>query len=629
MQRKLAAILHADAVGYSRLVHESGEAVIHLLLECREIFGAAIGRHEGRLVNTPGDAILADFPSLVSAVLCAMDIQRDLLARNASQPVKDRLEFRIGITMGEVMIQGGDIFGDGVNIAARLEGLAPPGGICISGLAFKQVQDRVPFPFQYLGPKSVKNIREPVDAYLLHWAPSEDSLPIRWIRRWHWKTLSPARRWLMALALGLFLALAGTAAWQVSNRSAGDSQAFAPLTEHTLAILPFENKSGDPSQEALARGVAEDILSNVSRHPELFTLGRNSSFRYPATAVAAEVAKDLGVKYLLRGSLAQQAGVITISAALLDTVSLEPVWSQQYAKPEEELFSALDDISAQVLSRLSSDPGKIAALHAWRRGTSQVSAWRLYLQGLHRYRENSREHHLDARPWFEQSLQLNPGNPVALAALGWTYFEEAKLGWFTLTDEAMNQARRLAVEAVDKDPDSVEALLLHSWVSLYYHDFIQALSTSRKGHILAPNLPDMTLAYATILNYTGDPESARTLLPDVLRLNPLDTAYVWYQLGLSEFLTGRLEGALAAFKKSIGYQAHFPAAQLLLTATYAAKGNLKEAEYEGQEYHRSFPMLHPTQIINSSTEPFKDLATLRRLENLLNQAGIALTRSGG
>jgi adenylate cyclase len=342
--RKLAAILEADMVGFSRLIgaDEAG-TIARQKAHRRELIDPKIAEHKGRIVKTTGDGLLVEFSSAVDAVLCAVEIQRAITAREADVPKERRIAYRCGINLGEIVIDGDDILGDGVNVAARLEALAEPGGIRISDTVFKNVKGKLDLGFADLGPQKVKNIAEPVPTYRVLLDPADvgklvKAKPIR-LAGWRWPAL--------AAAVVLMLSLASVTWWRSwvpeVEPASMERMAFPLPDRPSIAVLPFANLTGDPKQDYVADGMTETLISTLSKIPELFIISRNSSFTYKGKAVKVQqVAEELGVKYVLEGSLQQAAENIRITVQLIDAVKGNHLWSESYDRKFEDLFKLQD-----------------------------------------------------------------------------------------------------------------------------------------------------------------------------------------------------------------------------------------------------------------------------------------------
>jgi TolB-like protein/class 3 adenylate cyclase len=336
VDRKLAAILSADVEGYSRLMGQDEVATVRTITAYREAIATAVARHAGRVVDAPGDNVLAEFASVVDAVQAAVDIQQELQTRNAALPATRQMRFRIGINLGDVIVEGERLYGDGVNIAARMESLAEGGGICLSGTAYDQVEGKLPLGYDYLGEHAVKNIARPVRVYRLRLGPGAVSIPSLARRR------GPGRHVYMvaaAVAVLVVLSAAGSFAWRwliLPGPSIG-----LPLPDRpSVAVLPFSNLSRDPAQEYFSDGVTEDLITGLSKVSGLFVIARNSVFTYKGRAVkVGEVARELGVRYVLEGSVQRSGNRVRITAQLVDAATGYHVWADRYDREVRDIFA--------------------------------------------------------------------------------------------------------------------------------------------------------------------------------------------------------------------------------------------------------------------------------------------------
>jgi TolB-like protein/class 3 adenylate cyclase len=355
--RKLTAILSADVAGYSRLMQDDEAATVKTLEAYKQIISDLVKQHRGRVVDSPGDNLLAEFASVVDAVQCAVAVQKELQARNAELPESRRMQFRIGVNLGDVIEEGERIFGDGVNIAARLESLAEPGGICVSKTAFDQIETKLPLGYEFLGEQTVKNIAKPVAAYRVVLEP-------RVTKRRGAGLRVQGRGWRLAFygLLGLVIVTAAAAVWQFASRSSpapGDKVdlrkvAFPPPDKTSIAVLPFQNMTGDPQQEYFSDGMAEQLITGLSQSPDIYVTARSSSFAYKGKSMTAQqIADQLGVRYLLEGSVQRDADRVRINVQLIDGRNGNHIWAQRYDRKFEDLFALQDQITMEVMEILN------------------------------------------------------------------------------------------------------------------------------------------------------------------------------------------------------------------------------------------------------------------------------------
>src|SRR5712691_2392645 len=423
MERKLTAILSADVKGYSRLMGADEVATIRTLTVYREVMGALIQQHRGRVVDAPGDNLLAEFASVVDAVQCAVRTQQELKTRNVDLPPDRRMEFRIGINLGDVIVEGERIYGDGVNIAARLEGLAEAGGLCISGTVYDQVKTKLSLDYEELGAQVVKNIAEPVRVYRVHLEPRPAAPAVRQPKR----LMATSWRKLALAALGLVLILGGgVTVWHLTFRRpapAGglpsERAAALPLPEKpSIAVLPFVNMSGDPEQEYFSDGMTEDLITDLSKLSGLFVIARNSVFTYKGKAVKPEqVSRELGVRYVLEGSVRKAGDRVRITAQLVEATTGYHRWADRYDRDLKDIFAVQEEISRKIVAALAVQltPGEQARLG--RKYTENLEAYDAYLRGREYLTRYTQETNGQARQMFEKAIALDPTFALAYALL--------------------------------------------------------------------------------------------------------------------------------------------------------------------------------------------------------------------
>jgi adenylate cyclase len=420
LERKLTAILCADVYGYSRLMGEDEEATLRTLSAYRKIIDSLIENHRGRFVNSAGDSVLAEFSSVVGAVNCAVGIQNALKAENAGLPLARRMEFRIGVNSGDVMVEGEQIYGDGVNVAARLESLADPGGICISGTVYEQVRDKLALSYEDRGEQSVKNIARPVHVWRVvpDGTPTSARLAGKYWRR---GVLSLTG---LAIAAGTFVLVQ-----HLSLKPPHTSASVPPMEKLALslpsipsiAVLPFTNLSGDPQQEYFNDGITDDLITDLSRIPKLFVIARTSSFTYKGKAEKAQsIGRELGVKYLLEGSARKAGGQVRINAQLVDAASGNEVWSQRYDRQMGDIFKLQDELVQSLTTTIGLQLPILASGIAVRQRTNNLKAYDYFLRGIEEFQIMTADQLARAREMFEKAIALDPGYSDAYVMLAFT-----------------------------------------------------------------------------------------------------------------------------------------------------------------------------------------------------------------
>ena len=535
VERRLAAILAADVAGYSRLMGADEEGTLaRLNAHRREFLEPTIAEHNGRIVKRTGDGILLEFGSAVDATRCAIQMQRGMAQRNADVPDDQRIEIRIGIHVGDVIIEEGDIFGDGVNIAARLESIAEPGGICISDDTFRQVRGKVDAVFEDTGDQQLKNIEQPVRVYRI----------------------------------------------QLGGTKAKSGKTLASSDWPSIAVLPFQNMSGDPGQEYFVDGIVEDIITGLSRTKWLFVIARNSSFAYKGRAVDVKQAgRGLGVRYVLEGSLRKASDRVRITCQLIETASGTHVWAERYDRPLGDIFALQDEITLSVVGAIEPSLRRAEIARAKRKRPENLDAYDLYLRALPHAQIAMPGDSEKALEWLHRSLALEPDYAAAHALAAWCYEQRYLRGGMHEADRTagLNHARA-ALRAGADDPTTLATAGFV--IGLVEHDYQTAMNAI--DHALALN-GSSTLALglgATILAHDGQIARAIELGERALRLSPHDLmAYLpLTALGIAHLAAGRFEEAAAACNKACQSNPHFSFPVVLQTAALSGLGRVNEAK---------------------------------------------------
>jgi adenylate cyclase len=416
-RRKMSAILSADVKDYSRLMSTDEEGTVKDLNACREIIAKCVDDNRGRVVDSPGDNVLAEFASTVGAVKCAVQIQKDLKARNADRSEDRRMEFRIGVNLGDVIEEEGRIYGDGVNIAARLEGLAEPAGICISGTAFDHVKGKFPLGYQFVGEQTVKNIPDPVRAYKVLMDKKDVGKLIGVEKK------VPRSRWMEIAAVVVFVVI-GLILYQfyMSKETPTDKEASAGKA--SIAVLPFDNMSSDPDQEYFGDGISEDLITDLSKIPDLLVISRLSSFTYKGKSVKVQqIGEELGVRYLLEGSVRKANGDVRINAQLIDAATGQHLWAERYDGNTSDIFALQDNITRKIAASLAVKLTQEDRERLAQKGTTNMEAYEAYLKGatIAYSLRNNVDKFVESLPWFEKAIELDPEYSLAYAALAETY----------------------------------------------------------------------------------------------------------------------------------------------------------------------------------------------------------------
>jgi adenylate cyclase len=596
-KRKLTAVFSADVAGYSRLMGEDETATVKTLEAYKQVMFSLIKQHRGRVVDSPGDNILAEFPSVVDAVQCAVAVQKELQARNAGLPENRRMQFRIGINLGDVIEEGERIYGDGVNIAARLEALADPAGICISKTAFDHIESKLPLGYQFLGEQTVKNIAKPVGAYKVLMEPrvlaaeAKEKKPS--VALWR-------HRGILAGTIAVLAVIIGLAVWnfywrapKVEPASVG-KMAFPLPDKPSIAVLPFVNMSEDPKQEFLCDGITENIITALSKVPRLFVISRQSTFSYKGKPVKVkQVSEELGVRYVLEGSVQRSADRIRINAQLIDALTGHHLWAERYDRDLKDIFALQDEITMKILTatqvKLTAGGDLITSqkyAEKYYRGKQGLDCYLKLMEGIgYVQRWNIEDNNLGRR-MIEEALAMCPENPVGYIYLGWAYHHDYALGG---PQETIEKSMELAQTALAMD-DSISGA--HSLLCALYRskgEYDKSIAEGERAVALNPVSTDALSEYAWSLSLAGRPEEAIPVFQKVIRHTPLGKFTLYRGLGVALRNTGRLEEAVSAFKKGIQGSPNDIISHLFLAATYSKVGRKEEARAEAAEVLRINP----------------------------------------
>ena len=565
-KRKLAVILAADVEGYSRLMGADEEATLTRLAEYRREMDARIIDRGGRVVGSAGDSVLAEFPSAVEAVRCGIEVQSELGRRNAELDPERRMAFRIGINLGDVIAAEGDIFGEGVNIAARLEGLAEAGGVYISGTVYDQVKGKIEVGCDDLGPRSVKNIADPVHVYRLRLAQG---------------TVAPAL---------------------------GEGPEVP-----SVAMLPFDNMSADPEQEYFSDGMTEDIITNLSKLSGLFVIARNSTFTYKGKAMKVQdVGADLGVRYVLEGSVRKAGERIRVSAQLVETATGHHLWAERYDRTLEDVFAVQDELSQEIASALEVRLSAGEKARLARKPTENMEAYDLLLRGRDEMMRTTREATENARALFQRALELDPDCAVAYARLAQASSITGMYGWGG-AEESRRRAMELVERALELDDTVPFAHGVMGGILLWWqHDHDRALAEARRWIELDPNDADGYLNLADVLVWAGRPDEAIPLIEKSMRLNPHYSFITLFALGHAHWVRGDLDEALSAFNRGIARNPDFAPNFAFRSAILAERGEIDAARAAMDEVHRTGFDLSADRFEMIPYAHKKDLERLRR-----------------
>ncbi len=622
VKRKLTTILAADVVGYTRLMRADEEATLKTLGEYRDVIDGLIARHEGRVFSTGGDSVLAEFGSVVEAVRCAISCQEEISSRNAELADDRKLIFRMGVNVGDVMIRDGDLFGDGVNVAARLEGLAEAGGVCISGSVFEQIKHKLSLGFEDMGQQQVKNIADPVTAYRL--VPRQVSVSVDATAA---TKPSDGKRWrlpVMAVAVALIFAAGGFAIWRpwepVVEPASLDRMAFPLPDKPSIAVLPFVNLSGDATQDYLGDGIAENIITALSRVAEMFVIARTSTFTYKGKVVKVQqVAEDLGVRYVLEGSVQRSGDKVRVTAQLIDALEGHHIWAERYEREFKDAFALQDEITLNVLTALEVKLTAGAGASILRGNTKNLDAYQLLRRGERHFLRFTNEDNTKAQRLFQQAVELDPNYTQGWYFIGLTHQLSAKFGWSDDAVQEQVRAEELARKALSIDPSDPGAYNLLANIALHRRQYDEALGYNEKAVALAQNSAGTLALLGRTLVYAERPEEALLVIQKAIRLSPFSPPNVLRYEGIAYHSMGRYEEAIAAFERARTRNPNSPLPLVWLAITYADKGQMEQARAAAQEIlelNRNFS----TKVYVNATMDYKDrtktghaIATLRQL----------------
>jgi TolB-like protein/class 3 adenylate cyclase len=581
-ERRLVAIFAADVEGYSRLMGADEVGTLRDLTRRRDILDGLIASRRGRIANTAGDSVLAEFGSAVDAVQCAVEAQAALSEANAGLLPDRHINFRIGVHVGDVMIKGGDLFGDGVNIAARLQTLASAGGVCLSGVAYDQVRKILPFAFADLGAQQVKNIDEPVRAFAL---------------------------------------VAERAA--VVTASASASVPLALPNRPSIAVLPFQNMSGDPEQDYFADGMVEEIITALSHFKALFVIARNSSFTYKGRAVdVKQVGRELGVRYVLEGSVRKAANRVRITGQLVDTATGAHLWADRFDGGLGDIFDLQDQVTESVVGAIAPAVEKAEIERAKHKPTESLDAYALYLRGMARlYQFANRQANDEALRLFNSAIELDPDFASAYGRAA-SYYVRAKVnGWISITSNETAEVTRLAQRAVELGKDDAIALSASGWALAHVvRDLELGGALIDRALVLNSNLAEAWFYGGWVKNWLGEPEPALERFARAMRLNPLE-------IGLrngtahAHFFLGRYDEAASLAAMALQDNPDFQPGLRIAAASNAIAGRPEQAHKAVARLRQLNPSLR-LSTLNDQLGPYRRADDLSRYEQGLRQAGL-------
>jgi TolB-like protein len=540
ISRRLVAVFAADVEGYSRLMGADEVGTLKGLTERRAILDRIIGEHRGRIANTAGDSVLAEFGSAVDAVQCAVEAQTALAEANSNRAPDRRISFRIGIHIGDVMVRAGDLFGDGVNIAARLQSVAKPGGVCISGATYDQVRKVLRMTFVDLGVQQVKNIQEPIRAYQAS-AQSETQ--------------------------------------QTAPEHVAEVENAPPLPDKpSIAVLPFQNMSGDPEQEYFADGIAEDVLTTLSKIQELLVIARNSSFVFKGQARdIREIGRILGARYVLEGSVRKAGKRVRLAAQLIDSLNGGHVWADRFEGDLDDVFELQDRITQDIVAALEVRLTLGEEARVWRKRSGSPLVYEHYIKGRTLQLNYAKHTHAQARLELERALAINPNFTPALALLGLTVTDQVHFGWRQDETTSYEAGLEHAAQALTADPSNCWGYLAIGYARLFQRQHDEALAAGEKAIALGPNCSDAYLIAGTFLSYAGDFRKSAEYQKQSQRLSPLSRNESMLDEARAKFHLGNPVAARDIASRVLVERPHWLTVQAILAASLWKLGSEDEA----------------------------------------------------
>ncbi len=599
-QRKLTAILCADVVGYSRLMGDDEEATVEAITAYRKVFTSKIKKHRGRVVDAKGDAILAEFASVVDAVSGAMEIQRELAEKNAGLPDDRRMDFRIGVNLGDVIVKDDVIYGDGVNVAARLEALAEPGGVCISRPVHDQVKAKLKLEYEYLGEQEVKNIAEPVRAYRVVERPEPGVDPAE---------IPPDT----SIAPGQQIVFPKT-----------DAPPLERPAKPSIAVLPFANMSGDPEQSYFSDGISEDIITALSKISGIFVIARTSSFTYKGKSVTVQqVGEELGVRYVLEGSVRKAGNRVRITAQLIDAQSGGHKWADHYDRELEDIFAVQDEIVHNIVTELRVTLTEGEAARVYQATPSNMQAYEYFLRGQQAEADGqySKEGSALIRELYEKAIALDPDYALAYAMLSFAHWRDMRFGWSESIEGSMKLAKQSAEKAIALDNAQPLGHIMQGIIYLLEKQYDRAVSEGERALALGPNLALVNSLYAIILRLSGRPEEAIVLMKTAMRLAPYYPVNYLMILGECYRLTGRLEEAVEALRLSIDSGFGIARPRVCLITALVDFDRMEEAQAEATKLLELEPKFEIDTWAKRAL-PYKDAAITEQIIAKCHKAGL-------
>jgi len=582
LPRKLIAILYADVVDYSRLTGDDEDATHRILREYLDLVALTIESQRGQVIHYAGDAVLARFDAVVDAVSAAVAVQNELNIRNESLPDERKLQFRIGVNLGDVIEDRGDIYGDGVNVAARLEGIADPGGVCISTSVFEQINGKLNLQFENMGERKLKNIAETINAYRI-----------------------------------------------LQKRVEFTSETFEKLTgerielpdKPSIAVLPFQNMSGDPEQEYFADGMSEDIITVLSNLSDLVVIARNSTFVYKGRAVdVREIGRNLGVGFVLEGSVRKSGERLRITAQIVDTRSGDHVWAERYDRTIEDIFAIQDEITREIAVALSVNIGYGENYRIWTERAANFEVWQLFQRAMNHYLLFTAEGNGTARHLCRQVIEMDPKFDMARVLLGWALQVGARYGFISDPEAAVIEAEALVREALAGDENNGDALALLGFILINQSKYDEAIAHGERAIECGPNVASNHGALAISLHYAGEHAASLTRMKKAMRLGPYPQIWILAFLGEAYRSLGELERARLVFENLALRAPGSPISLIRLAIIYGDLDQSQKARQAADDLMSCIPVFSVGRFV--SKIPYKIQSDRESLSAALLKAGL-------
>ena len=623
IKRKVTVILATDVVGYSAQMEKNENQTLQTLKTCRSIIDSLIAEHHGRIFNTAGDSVLAEFPSAVEAVLCATEFQGTIKERNDSLDTEaGQMEFRVGINMGDVVIEGDNLYGDGINVAARLEALAQSGGVCISKNVHEIVQKKIDLDFTDLGEQKVKDtVVHAVDVLLEGTAPRK--VPTS-------QQISRAAPWKKYTAVFIVAALiAGSAVWwqtQPDFEPADQAKfAYELPDKPSIAVLPFDNLSGDPTQDYLGDGLTDSIIAVLATSPNLFVIARNSSFTYKGKpAKVQEVAEQLGVRYVLEGSVQQSGEKLRVTAKLVDALDGMHLWVERYDRELDDLFALQDDITEHISKELEIGLAVGEQGKNWHKEINDPKMFRLMVEARARFQTNSVEGNKDAERLFTEVYERDPDGALGNGVMGWVYFQKVLIGLSKDPGNDLAMARKHAEKSIASG-EFANAFALYAILELWAKDYDSALSYIDHALEIGASEADLLATAGSVKFQSGEPHEAVALTKRAMRLNPYHAPFVAINLGYSYLMIGKYDEADAVFESVLSGSAKTGRAIIDalrgLSVTAVFRGDMATAREQFMKMIEIDPKAS-VEVLMRRYHVWKDQAFLKQFLDALRALGL-------